>query len=112
MARKSGDNNYKTYVGWQAFSTDEPCHRSNQTNWYLKHDDHGNPAFFLNTEKENGLMVFKQMPNESFRLTAQAKSQQENLAGYQQQVEKYFNLTIGEICPIKEKVKKRNFTTV
>ena len=111
MTRKSGDNNYQAYVGWQAFSTDEPCHRINQTNWYLKHE-HGKPAFFINTEKERGLSVFKQMPNESFRLTALAKSQQENLAGYQQQVEKYFNQTMEKICPIKVKPKKRHFTTV
>ena len=111
MTRKSGDNNYQAYVGWQAFSTDEPCHRINQTNWFLKYED-GKPAFFINTEKERGLSVFKQMPNESFRLTALAKSQQENLAGYQQQVEKYFNLTMEKICPIKEKPKKKHFITV
>ena len=111
MTRKSGDYNYQFYVGWQAFSTDEPCHRINQTKWYLKHE-HGKPGFFINTEKENGLLVFRQMPNECFKATVEAKSQQENFVGYQQQVEKYFNLTMEKICPIKEKTKKRLFTTV
>ena len=39
MGRKQGDNNFSNYVGYQAFSSDEPTHRINNTNWYLKFED-------------------------------------------------------------------------
>ena len=55
MPRKDGDKNYANYVGYQAFSSDEPTHRINYTNWYLKWE-HKKPAFFLQVEK-----VFKQI---------------------------------------------------
>jgi len=106
MTRKSGDNNYVSYVGWQAFSTDEPCHRINQTTWYLKFES-GKPAFFINAEN-----VFKQMPKECFKATAEAKSQKDNFSGYHKQVEKYFNQSMEKICPIVEKQKMRHFSTV
>ena len=50
MGRKQGDNNYANYVGFQAFSSDEPTHRINFTNWYLKYENN-RPGFFLNAEK-------------------------------------------------------------
>ena len=36
MSRKRGDKAYANYVGYQAFSSDMPTHRINNTNWYLK----------------------------------------------------------------------------
>ena len=107
MTRKAGDNNFANYVGWQAFSSDEPTHRINKTNWYLKYE-HGKPAFFLNAEN-----VYKQMSNKCFKATATAKSKIEELAGYQEQVKQYFNnLTMEDICPTEVKQKKRKFSTV
>jgi|TARA_B100000959_G_C14789511_1_gene544977 hypothetical protein len=106
MPRKSGDFNYANYVGFQAFSSDEPTHRINNTNWYLKWEQ-GRPGFFINTEN-----VFKQLSKECFKATASAKSKMEEMAGYQKQVEQYFNKKWSQICPIKEKPKKKQHTTI
>ena len=97
MARKPGDNNFANYVGYQAFSSDEPTHRINNTNWYLKFENN-RPGFFLNAEK-----VFKQMPNITFKMTAEHKSKEQTMAGYADQVKDYFNLTMEDICPTQEK---------
>ena len=107
MTIKAGDNNFANYVGWQAFSSDEPTHRINKTNWYLKYE-HGKPAFFLNAEN-----VYKQMPDKCFKVTASAKSKIEEMAGYQEQLKHYFNnLTMEDICQTEVKLKKRKFSTV
>jgi hypothetical protein len=99
MSRKQGDNNYANYVGYQAFSSDEPTHRINYTNWYLKFENN-RPGFFLNAEK-----CFKQMPFETFRGTAVHKSKENSMAGYADQVKDYFNQDMEKIeqCLIKVK---------
>ena len=56
MTRKSGDINFETYVGYQAFSSDMPIHRINKSNWYLKFEKNI-PAFFIGVEN-----VYRQMP--------------------------------------------------
>ena len=99
MPRKDGDKNYANYVGYQAFSSDEPTHRINNTNWFLKWEQ-DRPGFFLQVEK-----VFKQMPFLTFKGTASHKSKENSMAGYAEQVKDYFNLTMEEIelCLIKAK---------
>ena len=97
MGRKQGDSNYANYVGYQAFSSDEPTHRINNTNWHLKFENN-RPGFFLNAEK-----CFKQMPNKTFKMTAEHKSKEITMAGYADQVKDYFNLTMEQICPTQEK---------
>ena len=99
MARKQGDNNFANYVGYQAFSSDEPTVRINFTNWYLKFENN-KPGFFLNAEK-----VFKQMPFQTFKGTASHKSKENSMAGYENLVKDYFNLNMEEIeqCLIKAK---------
>ena len=91
MSRKQGDSNFSNYVGFQAFSSDEPTHRINLTNWYLKFEN-GKPAFFINAEK-----VYKQMSKKCFKATAEAKSKQVLMAGYAEQVKQYFNQTMEDI---------------
>ena len=91
MPRKDGDKNYANYVGYQAFSSDEPTHRINNTNWFLKWEQ-DRPGFFLQVEK-----VFKQMPFLTFKGTASHKSKENSMAGYAEQVKDYFNLTMEEI---------------
>ncbi len=91
MPRKSGDFNYANYVGFQAFSSDEPTHRINNTNWYLKWEQ-GRPGFFINTEN-----VFKQLSKECFKATASAKSKMEEMAGYQKQVEQKIKISISRL---------------
>ena len=99
MSRKQGDNNFANYVGYQKFSSDEPTHRINYTNWYLKFENN-RPGFFLNAEK-----CFKQMPFKTFQGTASHKSKENSMAGYKDSVKDYFNLTMEEIeqCLIKVK---------
>ena len=99
MPRKNGDLNFANYVGYQAFSSDEPTHRINHTNWYLKWEQE-KPGFFLQVEK-----VFKQMPFLTFKGTAIHKSKEVSMAGFAEQVKDYFNLTMEEIeeCLIKAK---------
>ena len=99
MGRKTGDSNFANYVGYQAFSSDEPTHRINYTNWYLKFENN-KPGFFLNAEK-----CFKQMPFLTFKGTAAHKSKENSMAGYAEQVKDYFNLNMEEIeqCLIKAK---------
>ena len=99
MPRKDGDKNYANYVGYQAFSSDEPTHRINNTNWFLKWEQ-DRPGFFLQVEK-----VFKQMPFLTFKGTASHKSKENSMAGYAEQVKDYLNLTMEEIelCLIKAK---------
>ena len=99
MGRKQGDNNFANYVGYQAFSSDEPTLRINYTNWYLKFENN-RPGFFLNAEK-----CFKQMPFKTFQGTADHKSKENSMAGYKDLVKDYFNQTMEEIeeCLIKEK---------
>ena len=90
MTRKNGDLNFQTYVGYQAFSSDMPVHRINQTNWYLKFE-HNLPAFFIGVDN-----VFRQMPPLAFFETADRTTVQ-NMTGWKKQTEDYFNLTIEEI---------------
>ena len=91
MTRKVGDKNFANYVGYQAFSSDEPTHRINNTNWFLKWENK-KPSFFLQAEK-----VFRQMPFATFKGTAAHKSKELTMAGYAEQVKDYFNLTMEEI---------------
>ena len=99
MGRKQGDNNFANYVGYQAFSSDEPTCQVNNTNWYLKFENN-KPGFFLNVEK-----VFKQMSFRTFQVTAKHKSKENSMAGYADLVKNYFNQTMEEIerCLTKEK---------
>ena len=99
MGRKTGDNNFANYVGYQCFSSDEPTLRINLTNWFLKWEN-GMPGFFLQAEK-----TFKQMPFLTFKGTANHKSKENSMAGYEDLVKDYFNLTMEEIeqCLIKAK---------
>ena len=88
--RKKGDRNYGNYVGYQAFSSDMPVHKINQTNWYLKFEDNI-PAFFINAED-----IFRQMTPACFFKTAE-RSTIFDFSEWQQQCEEYFNLTMEEI---------------
>ena len=90
MTRKSGDINFETYVGYQAFSSDMPVHRINKSNWYLKFENNI-PAFFIGVEN-----VFRQMPPLAFFETAD-RTTVHDMTGWKQQTEDYFNLTIEEI---------------
>ena len=99
MGRKTGDNNFANYVGYQCFSSDEPTLRINLTNWFLKWEN-GMPGFFLQAEK-----TFKQMPFLTFKGTANHKSKENSMAGYEDLVKDYFNVNMEEIerCLIKAK---------
>ena len=68
--RKNGDKNYANYVGFQCFSSDEPTHRINDTNWHLKFENN-KPGFFIQADN-----CFKQMPDQTFKCTAEFKSKQ------------------------------------
>lgn len=96
MARKEGDKNFSTYLHYQAFSSDMPVHRINQTNWYLKFED-GLPAFFIKADD-----VFRQMPPLAFIATAE-RSTIYDFTGWQEQTENYFNLTLEEIKCLTDK---------
>ena len=102
MSRKRGDKAYANYVGYQAFSSDMPVHKINNTNWYLKFEDN-TPGFFINAEN-----IYKQMKPECFYLTAE-RSTTMNMSNWQKQCEDYFGKTIQEIkcLTIKEEVKKQ-----
>jgi hypothetical protein len=102
MSRKSGDKNFQTYVGYQAFSCDEPTHRINDTKLYLKYEKQI-PAFFINAEN-----VFRQITPECFLITAE-RSTTMNMSDWQKQCENYFGLTMDKIkcLTIKEEVKKQ-----
>ena len=90
MSRKKGDRNFGNYVSYQAFSSDMPVHKINNTNWYLKFE--GNtPGFFINAEN-----IFRQMSSACFFTTAK-RSTLHDFSGWQNQCEDYFNLTIEEI---------------
>ena len=103
MARKNGDKNYANYVGYQKFSSDEPTHRINNTNWHLKFENN-KPGFFIQAEN-----CFKQMPNETFKCTAEFKSKETTMAGYAEQVKNYFNKSMEEIfkCQTEEKAETK-----
>ena len=90
MTRKSGDTNYQTYIGYQAFNSDMPVHRINQSNWYLKFENNI-PAFFIGVEN-----VYRQMPPLAFFETAK-RTTVFDMTGWKKQLEDYFNLTIEEI---------------
>ena len=90
MSRKLGDHNYGNYIGYQAFSSDCPVHRINDTNWYLKFENKI-PAFFINAEN-----IYKQMKPECFYLTAE-RSTTMDMSNWQKQCEDYFGLTMEEI---------------
>ena len=90
MTRKDGDINYKTYVGYQAFSSDMPVHRINQSNWYLKFENNI-PAFFIGVDN-----VFRQMPPLAYFETADRTTVQD-MTAWKKQTEDYFNLTLEEI---------------
>ena len=90
MSRKSGDNNMKNFVGYQAFSSDMPVHQINDSRWFLKIENKI-PAFFINAEN-----VFKQLPPECFYLTAERSSTM-NMSNWQKQCEDYFGLTMEKI---------------
>jgi len=94
VSRKKGDRNFGNYVSYQAFSSDMPVHKINNTNWYLKFEGK-TPGFFINAEK-----VFRQMSPACFFTTAE-RSTIHDFSGWQNQCENYFNLTIEEIkCQI------------
>jgi len=90
MTRKSGDINYENYVGYQAFSSDMPVHRINQSNWYLKFENKI-PAFFIGVEN-----IYRQMPPLAFFETAK-RTTVHDMTGWKKQTEDYFNLTIEDI---------------
>ena len=90
MSRRKGDKGYVMYVGYQAFSSDMPTFRINNTNWYLKFENNI-PGFFINAEN-----VFRQMSPACFFTTAKG-STLFDFSGWQNQCENYFNLTIEEI---------------
>ena len=90
VGRKSGDRNYELYVGYQAFSSDEPTHRINDTNLYLKYEKKI-PAFFINAEN-----VFRQLKPECFYVTAE-RSTTLDTSNWQKQCEDYFSLTMEKI---------------
>ena len=90
MSRKYGDNNTKTFVGYQSFSSDMPVHQINNTNLYLKYEKKI-PAFFINAEN-----VFTQLKPECFLTTAE-RSTTMNMSNWQKQCEDYFGLTMEKI---------------
>ena len=90
MSRKRGDKAYANYVGYQAFSSDMPVHKINNTNWYLKFENNI-PAFFIGVDN-----VFRQMPPLAYFETADRTTVQD-MTGWKKQTEDYFNLTIEEI---------------
>ena len=96
MSRKLGDKAYESYLNYQAFSSDMPIHRINQTNWYLKFEKNL-PAFFIKAED-----VFRQMPPLSFFATAE-RSTLFDFTGWKEQIENYFNLTTEEIKCLTDK---------
>tara|TARA_R100001369_G_scaffold67101_1_gene94596 strand:+ start:258 stop:602 length:345 start_codon:yes stop_codon:yes gene_type:complete len=96
MSRKFGDKAYESYLNYQAFSSDMPTHRINQTNWYLKFEKNL-PAFFIKADD-----VFQQMPPLSFFATAE-RSTLFDFTGWQDQIETYFNLTTQEIKCLTDK---------
>ena len=111
MSRKEGDKAYATYVHYQAFSSDMPIHRINQTNWYLKFEDNL-PAFFSKADD-----VFQQMPPLSFFATAERYSLRQQIAlfdftGWEEQIQDYFNLTIQEIKCLTDTVQQRNLPSI
>jgi len=97
MSRKYGDKAYESYLHYQAFSSDMPVHKINQTNWYLKFEKNL-PAFFIKADD-----VFRQMSPACFFTTANGSTLYD-FSGWQNQCENYFNLTIEEIkCQIDTK---------
>ena len=96
MSRKSGDNNMKTFVGFQAFSSDMPVKQINDSKWFLKIENKI-PAFFINAEN-----VFKQLPPECFYITAE-RSTTMNMSNWQKQCEDYFGLTMEKIKCLTQK---------
>jgi hypothetical protein len=101
MSRKLGDKAYQSYLNYQAFSSDMPIHRINQTNWYLKFEKNI-PAFFIKAED-----VFQQMPPLSFFATVE-RSTLFDFTGWQAQIEDYFNLTQEEIKCLTDKERVKN----
>ena len=107
MSRKLGDKAYESYLNYQAFSSDMPIHRINQTNWYLKFEKNL-PAFFMKADD-----VFQQMPPLSFFATAERYCLRQqptvyDFTGWQEQIETYFKLTIEEIKCQTDKEHLRN----
>ena len=96
MSRKLGDKAYESYLNYQAFSSDMPIQRINQTNWYLKFEKNL-PAFFIKADD-----VFQQMPPLSFFATAE-RSTLFDFTGWKEQIEDYFNLTTEEIKCLTDK---------
>jgi len=105
MSRKPRDKNYSSYMHYQAFSSDMPVHRINQTNWYLKFED-GLPAFFVRADD-----VFRQMPPMAFFTTAE-RSTIFDFTGWKEQTENYFNLTIEEIKCLTDKEHLKNLPLI
>jgi hypothetical protein len=105
MSRKPRDKNYSSYMHYQAFSSDMPVHRINQTNWYLKFEDNL-PAFFIKADD-----VFRQMPPMAFFTTAE-RSTIFDFTGWKEQTENYFNLTIEEIKCLTDKEHLRNLPLI
>ena len=105
MSRKPRDKNYSSYMHYQAFSSDMPVHKINQTNWYLKFED-GLPAFFVRADD-----VFRQMPPMAFFTTAE-RSTIFDFTGWKEQTENYFNLTIEEIKCLTDKEHLKNLPLI
>jgi hypothetical protein len=111
MSRKFGDKAYESYMHYQAFSSDMPVHRINQTQWYLKFEDNL-PAFFSKADD-----VFQQMPPLSFFATAERYSLRQQIAlfdftGWEEQIQDYFNLTIEEIKCLTDKEHLKNLPSI
>ena len=105
MGRKLGDKAYESYLNYQAFSSDMPVHRINQTNWYLKFEKNL-PAFFIKADD-----VFQQMPPLSFFATSE-RSTLFDFTGWQEQIETYFNLTTQEIKCLTDKEHLKNLPSM
>ena len=105
MSRKEGDKAYATYVHYQAFSSDMPIHRINQTNWYLKFEDNL-PAFFIKADD-----VFRQMPPLAFFATAE-RSTIYDFTGWKEQTETYFKSTIEEIKCLTDIERLKNLPSI
>ena len=105
MSRKLRDKNYSSYMHYQAFSSDMPVHRINQTNWYLIFEDNL-PAFFIKADD-----VFRQMPPMAFFTTAE-RSTIFDFTGWKEQTENYFNLTIEEIKCLTDKEHLKNLPLI
>tara|TARA_R110001583_G_scaffold190949_1_gene355668 strand:- start:351 stop:671 length:321 start_codon:yes stop_codon:yes gene_type:complete len=101
MTRKTGDKAYESYLHYQAFSSDMPVHKINQTNWYLKFEKNL-PGFFIKSGD-----VFRQMPPLSFFTTAKG-STLFDFSGWKKQMEEYFNLTTEEILCLVDKEHLKN----